>query len=284
MRFGRVYIEVTNICGLACSFCPPQNSPSQTMTQEFFSTILEQLQPYTKTIALHIMGDPLTLSNLLAYLEIALQKGFGVELTTSGFLLNRHMPEVLFHPSVRQLNISLNSFNKNVTRLSFEEYMHGVLLACGAKLGFYEKPFINLRLWNLDESGSEREYNEAVRERLEKYFEISIEPLSYEPIRLASKIILHFDSYFEWPSLESLHESDGFCHGLSSHFGILSDGSVVPCCLDSKGIVNLGNLHQNSLETILDSQRSRAIREGFAKGLACEELCKKCRYKERFYG
>jgi len=62
MKFHRVYIELTNICGLKCSFCPPKTLPTHTMTLEFFESIVVQLKPYTKELAFHIVGDPLALS------------------------------------------------------------------------------------------------------------------------------------------------------------------------------------------------------------------------------
>jgi len=45
MHFHRVHIEVTNICGLACSFCPPKLQPSKTMPLVFFEKVLKELKP-----------------------------------------------------------------------------------------------------------------------------------------------------------------------------------------------------------------------------------------------
>ncbi len=287
MHFHRVHIEVTNICGLACSFCPPKLQPTQTMTLAFFEKVLIELQPYTKTLALHVMGDPLTLSNLVEYLELAHMHGFEVELTTSGYYLKKTPIEVLFHKAVRQLNISLNSYNKNSLHLSFDEYIHAVFVACSKKVQNYPKPFINLRVWNLDDARSEAPYNASLFEKIEDFFGIKIDAQAIykekiKSLRVAPKILLHFDSYFEWPSLSSTHESDGFCYGLKSHIAILANGSVVPCCLDSEGVITLGNLHETPLQEVLNSSRAQAIIDGFSKDKAVEELCKKCTYKERF--
>jgi MoaA/NifB/PqqE/SkfB family radical SAM enzyme len=286
-HFHRVHVEVTNICGLACSFCPPKLQPSKTMSLEFFETILFQLKPYTKTLALHVMGDPLTLSNLDKYLEKAFQNGFEVELTTSGYYLKKNPFSTLFHPAVRQLNISLNAYNKNDSNLSFDAYMQGVLDVCDAKLQEYPKPFINLRVWNLDEQCSELSFNHQLFEVLGEHFEQKLEmdevlDKKIKSIRLASKILLNFDSYFEWPSLTSNHESHATCYGLKSHIGILANGVVVPCCLDGEGVINLGDLHVSSLAEILESKRVKAMLEGFANAKAVEELCLKCSYKDRF--
>lgn len=287
MQFHRVHIEVTNICGLACSFCPPKLQPSKTMSLELFTKVLTQLQGYTKSLAFHVMGDPLILSNLHEYLGLAHTHGFEVELTTSGYYLNHLENSSIFHPCVRQLNISLNSFNKNSLKLSFEDYINSVLSTCQYKLTNSPKPFINLRIWNFDEACSEEEYNTLVLKKLSDYFEIELniaELYKTRPksIRLASKVLLNFDEYFEWPSLKSNHNSNGMCYGLKSHIGILADGTVVPCCLDGDGVINLGNLNISTLNEVLSSKRVEEMRKGFSNSIAVEELCLKCSYKDRF--
>jgi radical SAM protein with 4Fe4S-binding SPASM domain len=287
MQFHRVHIEVTNICGLACSFCPPKLQASKTMDLDFFKRVIEQLPSFTKELAFHVMGDPMILTNLKEYLDIAKEYSFEVALTSSGYYLKKNDFKTLFHPCVRQINISLNSYNKNSLNLSFNDYMAEVLKLCSYKLEHHSKPFINLRLWNMDEACSEASFNRELFEKLSDYFEIDLDldqlykerPKS---IRLAAKVLLHFDSYFEWPSMDSNHNTQGTCYGLKSHIGVLADGTVVPCCLDGERVINLGNVHDHSINDILQSSRAIAMREGFEKGLAVEEFCQKCSYKDRF--
>jgi radical SAM protein with 4Fe4S-binding SPASM domain len=150
-----------------------------------------------------------------------------------------------------------------------------------------EELFINLRVWNLDEMMSEYSFNEILFKKLSSTFNTLLELESIyakrpKNIRLASKILVHFDSYFEWPSLTNQNYGDGTCQGLQSHIAILASGKVVPCCLDCDGIIELGDLHERSLEEILDTPRSKKMIEGFKEGKAVEELCQKCSYKDRF--
>ena len=288
MKFHRAYVEVTNVCGLACTFCPPKLHPTTTMELPFFKKVVEELSAYTDEIALHVMGDPMVLTNLREYLEIAYASGLKVMITTSGFYLDSARREALFHPSIRQINISLNSFNKNSVSRSFESYMEPILELCDEKLLRSKDFFINLRVWNLDEEQSEKEFNEKLFELLERHFDLEEGSVASQingerqSIRLASKILLHFDRYFEWPSLSNTHESDGYCQGLDKQIAVLSDGRVVPCCLDSEGIMELGNLRETNLGKILKTKRSLSVVNGFAKGICSEELCQKCSYKERF--
>ncbi len=287
MKFHRIYVEITNVCGLACSFCPTKNLPSKKMSLEFFEQVIKESSSYTKEVALHVMGDPLVLSNLHEYLYIVKKYKMSAMITTSGFFLNAHEPKILLDTPIKQINISLNSFDKNETSLCLEEYMKPIFKLCEAKLEQFHQPFINLRLWNMDEKFSSKAFNEKLFQKLSAHFKIELDIQNiYEQglktVRLASKILLHFDNYFEWPSLNNQLYGDGKCLGLDSHIAILSDGRVVPCCLDGDGVINLGNLHTQTMEDILNSNRVKSIKNGFQNHKAVEDLCKRCSYKIRF--
>jgi len=287
MKFYRIYVELTNVCGLSCSFCPTKELPNKQMNLDFFESIIRQAKQYTKEIACHVVGDPLTQSNLHEYLDIIHKHGLKAMLTTSGYFLKKHAYNTLFHPCVKQINISLNSFNKNDTSLTFEQYLTPILALCAEKLQREEKLFINLRVWNLDELMSEHSFNEVLFQKLSNAFETPLDLKTIyterpKSIRLASKILVHFDNYFEWPSLKNENYGHGTCQGLQSHVAILASGKVVPCCLDCDGIIELGDLHEDSLESILSSHRAVTMLKGFKEGKAVEELCQKCSYKDRF--
>ena len=63
---------------------------------------------------------------------------------------------------------------------------------------------------------------------------------------------------------------------------ILSDGTVVPCCLDSRGDAALGNIFTRSFSAILNSERAVQMKAGFAQHNIVEALCKHCSYRLRF--
>ena len=282
-KFHKVYIELTNICGLSCSFCPTKDMSSQTMSLDLFEKILLQLQPYTKDIAFHVFGDPLTLSNLENYLDISYKYKFKVHITTTGYYLNRFNLELFLHKAIKQINFSLNSYNKNEMKISLEQYLEPMFKLCDLKLKNKIHNFINFRLWNLDEKNSENDFNSKVFTILSQKFNINLSKIDFnKAIRLENQILLDFDKYFTWPSLNHTEQSDGYCHGLSSQIAILSSGSVVPCCLDSFACIDLGNIQNSSLDDILHSKRATNIIEGFKNNLAVEELCKKCTFKNRF--
>ena len=80
---------------------------------------------------------------------------------------------------------------------------------------------------------------------------------------------------FSWPDSNiSLISQDIFCYGLRDQIGILVDGTVVPCCLDSEGSINLGNIFEEDLQSIIESERAKKIYDGFSRRKAVEDLCK----------
>jgi radical SAM protein with 4Fe4S-binding SPASM domain len=102
-------------------------------------------------------------------------------------------------------------------------------------------------------------------------------------LKLSNQIYLNQSYEFTWPDLNAPYIGEtGFCYGLKDQLAILSDGTVVPCCLDGEGIINLGNIKTDTLKNILSSARSIAIQTGFACRNVVEPLCRHCGYRERF--
>ena len=283
-----MHIEITNICNLKCTFCPPKILPNATMSLEKFDDLNAQLKPYTKELAYHMVGDPLVLSNLNEYLNISLKHELKVNITTTANNINEKHYKALLNPTIKQINFSINSYNANSHKKSLEEYLNPILDFVKFAQNKNHEYFINFRIWNLDEEKSAKEFNKKVFDRINQFFDssINIEEVYIEKpknIRIDRKIFFNFDEYFNWPSLENeIVSTNGFCYGLDSHFGILTSGDVVPCCLDQNACINLGNTNTTQISDILNSKRVKDIQSGFRKGIVVEELCQKCEYRTRF--
>ena len=283
-----MHIEITNICNLKCTFCPPKILPNGTMSLEKFDDLNAQLKPYTKELAYHIVGDPLVLSNLNEYLNISLKHDLKVNITTTANNINEKHYKALMNPTIKQINFSINSYNANSHKKSLDEYLNPILDFVKFAQEQKHEYFINFRIWNLDEEKSAKEFNKKVFDKINETFNTNIDLENVykerpKNIRIDRKIFFNFDEYFNWPSLENeIVSSNGFCYGLDSHFGILTSGDVVPCCLDQNACINLGNTNTTQISDILNSNRVKAIQNGFRKNIVVEELCQKCEYRTRF--
>lgn len=288
-KFKRFYIEITNVCNLKCDFCPQTCRKPEFMNADFFCRILDQIKGYTEYIYFHVKGEPLLHPEIDKLLDISYERGFKVNLTTNGTLINRVKDKLLMKPGLRQINFSLHSFDGNEMRQDKEEYINNILDFIKEARSSSDL-ITSMRLWNLEEnsvSNSERTRNNEILEIIEKVFNLpykiqeKVQPS--RGIKLADKVYLNQEYQFQWPDLNQDEDNgSGFCYGLRNQVAVLVDGTIIPCCLDGEGVINLGNIKINNFSDIIENERASKIFEGFSNRVAVEELCRKCGYRKRF--
>lgn len=267
----RCYLEITNRCNLQCVFCPGTDRPSRRLTVEEFEVLTNRLRNEVQFLYFHLMGEPLLHPDLPHFVRTARAKGFVPVLTTNGTLLERR-PE-LAECGLHKIQISLHAHEGN-EMTSPERYLHHVMTFAlrAAAAGV----IVVLRLWN---QGGFDQTNDALLDIVAQY---APRPWTqrYDGWKLCERLYVEYDRMFEWPDEQGVAcgEEEVFCYALRNQIGVLADGTVVPCCLDSAGAIPLGNLFVQSLQEIISSPRARALYEGFSRHIATEELCKRCNY------
>lgn len=273
--YNKVYVEITNICNMNCSFCHGHKREPGLMSIEEFSVILEKLKEQTKYIYYHLMGEPLTHPLLPEFVKLAGESGYKSIITTNGTLLKKCGDELL-NAGIHKINISLHSF-ENGDYENHSNYIKNI--ADFSKKAADKGVIVVLRLWN---KGADFDRNDTTLSLLKE--NISGDWVeNTRGLKMRDKIFLEWGERFQWPDKDAeIKGSKYFCYGLKDQFGILCDGTVVPCCLDSDGVINLGNIFTDDINSILNSKRATNIVEGFKCGKASEDLCKKCGYAQRF--
>ncbi len=288
-QYKKVYVEITNVCNLKCDFCPETKRKAEFMSEESFRKVLEQIKPFTDYIYLHVKGEPLLHPKLGSLLDISYEKGFKVNITTNGTLIHKEAEVLLQKPAVRQINFSLHSFDGNQTQFSKDEYIDQILEFV-SRATLESQMIVSLRLWNLDEAlltEDQRKRNVDIIHRIEENFKLPYQiqgNLSEaKALKIGERVYLNQDYEFKWPDLQEEEDfSRGTCFGLRNQIAILVDGTVVPCCLDGEGIINLGNIHDSNFAQIINEKRAEEIKVGFCNQHIVEELCRKCGYRKRF--
>lgn len=252
--FSRMYLEITTCCNLSCSFCPGTKRPAAFLSPEDFRTLAAKLRPYGQYLYLHVMGEP---------------------------LLPKKQAALLDAPALRKVSISLHSFEANEAG-DFSAYLTGCTdFAHAAKKSGILTDF---RLWNLDGAQTKglHDRNAEILAQLHAAFP-GVWQKNTWGWRLEDGVFVSFGERFDWPDEQAAERgSQGRCRALSDQIAVLSDGTVVPCCLDNEGTLALGNLFRQALSDILASLPACAIREGFARGERAASLCRRCGYAERF--
>lgn len=276
MNFKKVYIEITNVCNLNCSFCIKDNRKKSEMSIDEFETILKKIDKYTNYIYLHVKGEPFIHNNLDKILSLANKYNKYVNITTNGVFLKEKVDILKKYNNIRQINISLHSENNKTNYI--EDIMEAV--------DELKNIFVVYRFWTLKDNKLDNrmiKYLEKIKDKYNIDNENYNEIINGSNIKIGNNIYINKDKEFEWPNVNNNYCNEhGFCYGLKNQIGILVDGTITICCLDSFGISNLGNIFNDDMDSIITSDKVKKIIRGFNDRKVYLDICKHCSYKERF--
>ncbi|WDE96999.1 radical SAM protein [Lentisphaera profundi] len=287
-KFRKIYIEISNVCNLKCSFCPQTDLQRQSdfMTVDFFHSLVKQVSPKVYLLCLHVMGEPLNHPQLNEMIDVCEKENQAVSIVSNGVQLSDVNIKALLNPTVHQVNFSLQSFGDNFPQASNKNYLkrvfHFVQLATELRPDMH----INLRLWNAGHDQKTIAQNREILAEIASFLKLDLDELaklSLKGHRITGNIFLNLAERFEWPEVDGpIVAERGFCPALKHQFAILVDGTVIPCCFDREGVIKLGSCKEMSLDEVLSGPRSQAMREGFMQNKLVEDLCKRCTYRLRF--
>lgn len=261
--YKKVYVEITNICNLKCDFCIKNDRTNKFMTMSEFEIILNKLKGITDYLYFHVLGEPLMHPLILDFINLASSYGYKINITTNGYLINK----IKDNKNINMINISLHSYNEKYN-ISLEDYLNNIFRSIDSLID--NKTYINLRLWINNKN------NDKIIDYINSYYNTNIKQ---EKCTIKDRLYLDIDKNFIWPDLNNNYYCNkGKCYGLITHFGILVDGTIIPCCLDSKGIINLGNIFNDDITSVLNSKRCKNMRDNFRNSKKVEELCKHCKF------
>ena len=262
--FKKIYVEITNNCNLSCSFCNEVKRKREFISIDRFKILMNKLKGYTNYLYFHLMGEPLLHPNINELIDIA-SNYFNINITTNGYLLDR----IKDKKNITQINISLHSYNEKYNK-TLDKYLNNIFDSCESLLN--NNTIINYRLW------TNTKYKDEILNKLNNYYNVNINGNT----KIRDNVFIEFDTKFIWPDLDNNYCNDnGSCMGLRTHIGILVDGTVVPCCLDTNGIINLGNIYKDDLNVILNQTRVKNMMKNFMNNKKVENLCKHCNFYDR---
>lgn len=267
--FKKIYLEITNNCNLDCSFCIGNTRSKKFMSVNDFKLILHKLKDYTKYLYFHILGEPLLHPHINELIDLA-SSNFYVNITTNGYLIKR----ILNNKNIRQINISLHSFDLKYQK-SLDDYMSDIFET--VKTLSQNNTLIKYRLWTSSPSSKE------IITKLNKQYHTHIDSdlTNARELKLSDNVFFEVEHEFIWPSLDNNYYSEiGSCRGTRDFIGILVSGDIIPCCLDSAGLMVLGNIYKDELSDIIRSDFYKSLKEGFQNNQKIHPLCRKCNFYE----
>ena len=196
-KIKRIYIEITNICNLTCSFCSTHHRENKMLSLDEFSSIIQDVKQYTKYIYLHVQGEPLTHPDFNKILYICDENEMQVQLVTNVTFLYKYL-YIYLHPSLRKVSISLQSIEYQSVNL--EDYMHTLITFIDYSATF-KHPIVEVRFWRNDQYDLPK--TKKCMDILNEKYTLSLTERNNH-YRIKENIYVDFDNMFSWTDLENM--------------------------------------------------------------------------------
>ncbi len=287
LKFPKIYLEITNVCNLSCSFCRGTVRDKKFISVEDFRRYAAEARAFSDYLYLHVMGEPLVHPRLEEILDTAAALGFRICLTTNGTMLPERLALLESRaPSLYKVSISLHAFEANTERRVGRDF-HTYIEDCAEsarRLG-EAGVIVALRLWNVDNPeaavAAENRRNGDVLSLLRSHFDGEWTP-NRRGQKIGEGVYLEWGEKFDWPTADGTLPDRGprsHCFAMKDHIAILCDGRVIPCCIDCDGVMPLGSLETQSLADILRGETAERFRQALADHRLDFPLCRHCNFK-----
>lgn len=273
-----IQIQTRTGCNAKCVFCPnsllADKIPSHAMEWELFTKIADEITRHpVARISPYLMNEPLMdreLGEKIRYLAERKQPGTVIKINSNGALLDEEMGEQLIESGLDRINFSVHGIRKE----TYESQMVGmrlerVLENIDRFLALREKKGSTrprVRVTMVRTQAIEKELDEIMAYWKKRGVKVNVRPLEN---RAQKEIAAKSLNPKKWRPFT-------FCNRLFEQAYVLSNGDVVLCCVDWERTTILGNLREQTLEEVWNSEQFMEIRRKYLRGDLDGLLCKRC--------
>lgn len=263
----RLWIEPTNLCNLHCAMCLNKDLPSHergNMDFALFKKIIDEASGFAYDIYLHHRGESLLHPRIFDMVAYAKQKGLYTRLHTNATLLNREKSKLLLNSGLDFLSFSFDGYDKETYEsircgANFEKTLANIMEFLKMKRKERNSsPFVALTL--IDFSSKE---NKDLNEKRKRQFLRHFNSLPLDALRIRKPH--NWGGDFDTGKVQFNHRRPllGFvpCTFLWYALAISWNGWVVPCPQDFFAKLAIGNIKDNSLIQLWNSENERLLRD-----------------------
>jgi len=273
-------IELDNVCNYACTFCPigqPDNELNEyyknvkKLDEKKIYEILDEAKSIgVRSLQFNLVNEPLAHKNIFKVLTYATNLKFDdLFFISNGYLLNEKNAMSILNSGLKKIMFSLDAFSaetykerklKNNKPASYEKVINNILKFLELKKK-YKKKFPLTRV-----SFIIMENNKHEVEPFKEFWKDKVDAIHFQ------KLIDYSDSNIITSSV-----TENQCNMPMFRLSIKSDGNVKPCCVGYGEYINIGNVYDQSLYEIWNSDFMKNFQMlHINKEAEKNEICKKC--------
>lgn len=275
-----VMLETIAHCNARCPMCPISTGkmPKGTMGDELFAKIvgevaeIKDLEGWGNSVTLHGTGEPTLYKKLPQRVEALSKLGVDVTIVTNGSLMNEKLCRALLHAGVFKIEFSIDSLTRSVYErirpgLSLDDVLNNFMKCCRLRNEIRPKTHISWMFVSHNENVSDLPM-------IRTLFGIHGRP--------GDSIVVHPRHNFggKFPEY-TVDEQNNWCWQAARMINILFDGTVNMCCVDDDNTTTFGNINDNSILDIYNSERYSHFRSRHLDGGRRENpICAVCNVPE----
>jgi len=278
-------IEATNACNFRCLMCPTGNRSMKRktgmMSQETFDKILDECAKWNCAIRWVQWGENDMHSDLFAHIRAAHDRGVLTHLNTNGSKLTPERIRELIDTGLDSIKFSFQGVDqqsyKEMRNTDFFEELIQVISNFHAARGDSPVPYIQLSTtitYEDEETVAEfRRRTEPIAD-LVSIGRTVFDNLDLSAVRLKPEEIERLHKLKSQESVIKVHPE---CPEVFDKMSIFWDGAVSACCADADKKMPIGDVNQNTMEEIWNSDAMNHYRAMLADMRHDElELCSNC--------
>lgn len=283
-------IETGTACNLRCPECPSGlksfTRPQGKLSADFFRSVLDEVHPWLLNLNLYFQGEPLLHPEFHELAAYASSKNIFTRTSTNGHFLDESSARKLIDSGIDSITVSVDGTTQEV----YESYRKGgqldrVLdgirnLSEARKKSKKITPVIRLQFLVTGENEHQLNsvYDLARRVGADRVDFKSVQVYEFEsgsPLISGHKNFARYKktSTGNWVIKNDLEDH---CWRMWSGSVITWDGQVVPCCFDKDARHSLGNLKQQSFQTVWKSEAYNSFRMSVLKSRRDVDICANC--------
>ncbi|PWL29839.1 SPASM domain-containing protein [uncultured Roseivirga sp.] len=285
-----ISLEPTTSCNLRCPECPSGlrnfTRPTGMLADDIYKSVIDELAPKLSYLIFYFQGEPYLNPSFLDQVKYAHSKKIYTATSTNAHYLNDKVAKKTVESGLDRLIISIDG----TTQETYEQYRVGGKLEKvieGTKNIVRWKKELNSKTPHIIFQYLVVKPNEHQLDDVKRLAnELDVDEVAFKTAQIydyedGSELIPTIEKYSRYKQLSSgkwaiKNKLINHCWKMWHSCVITWDGKVVPCCFDKDAHYQLGEMKEQTFESIWRGESYTRFRQSLIKSRSEIEMCKNC--------
>ena len=285
-----VSIEPTTDCNLGCPECPSGlksfSRPTGKMNIELYNRFIKESSDYLIYLYFYFQGEPYLHPKFLEMVKTASKKNIYTVTSTNAHFLSERKAKETIESGLDRILVSVDGTTQDVyehyrKKGSLQKVKTGIKNLVKAKKNLKSKtPHIILQFLVVKPNQHQITEIQLLGKEL-GVDEVALKTAQIYDFENGSKLMPTIEKYSRYKKLPNgkyaiKTKMKNQCWKLWHSNVITWDGKITPCCFDKDANYTMGNIANDSMETVWGNEKYRNFRKQLLTNRKSIDICKNC--------